>query len=81
MTYYESQCVGCPPDLGCDGPKCPNYAVLMMECDQCHDDVDDLYELDGQELCEICFRTVVTAEDLLEDDEIQELLDEHRISE
>ena len=77
MTYYESQCVGCPPEIGCDGPKCPNYSVLMMECDKCHDDVDELYDLDG-ELCEKCFRAIFSAKS---EEEIQELLDEHRISE
>ena len=54
MIKYVDECVGCAPDLPCLGPSCPNRNVRHLECDGCGEDVDILYEYDGEELCESC---------------------------
>lgn len=48
----ENQCVDC--DFPCRYAACRYYKVRVLECDNCHDEVDKLYKLDGIELCEIC---------------------------
>lgn len=54
MVTYEDECVGCPTEMGCWGSSCPNRNVPHLYCDECHDDVEDLYDYNGKELCEEC---------------------------
>ena len=54
MVKTESGCVDC--GLPCNGVACPNYRVLVFECDLCHDEVDELYEVDGEDLCLDCLK-------------------------
>lgn len=54
MIEYENQCVGCPPEMGCIGDSCPYANVPVYYCDECHDEVNELYDCDGDELCEDC---------------------------
>lgn len=54
MIKYEDECVGCPAELGCLGSSCPNKNVKHFYCDECKDEVDDLYYFDGEELCINC---------------------------
>ena len=54
MVKTESGCVDC--GLPCLGTSCPNYRVLVLVCDQCHSEVDELYEVDGEDLCEDCLK-------------------------
>ena len=49
---YESQCVDC--GFPCRYEACRYYKVRVLDCDNCHDEVDKLYWLDGMELCESC---------------------------
>ena len=57
MIKYEDDCVGCPPEMSCIGDSCPNRrSVQHFYCDRCGDDVEELYFLDGQELCENCLK-------------------------
>ena len=55
MHKVENECVGCT-DLGlpCQGSSCPNRHVLRYYCDKCGDETEELYEFEGQELCEDC---------------------------
>lgn len=52
MIRYESQCVDC--GLPCIGNACRYYKVRILECDNCHEEFDRLYNFDGDELCESC---------------------------
>lgn len=52
MIRLESGCVDC--GLPCLHRACPNYQVVIYECDCCGDEVDNLYNFDGQELCIDC---------------------------
>lgn len=54
MVRTESGCVDC--GLPCLGIACPNYRVVVLECDRCHSEVDELYEVDGEDLCEYCLK-------------------------
>ncbi|WP_373266738.1 hypothetical protein [Hungatella hathewayi] len=54
MIWYEEQCVGCPPEMGCFGETCPYKKVKICECDNCHDTFDILYNYNGQQLCSEC---------------------------
>ena len=54
MVKVESGCVDC--GLPCLGTSCRNYRVLILRCDRCHDEVDELYEVDGEDLCEDCLK-------------------------
>lgn len=54
MVTYEDECVGCPKEIGCLGYSCPNRNVMHLYCDECNDDVEDLYDYNGKELCEEC---------------------------
>lgn len=57
MVRYENECVGCR-DLGlpCLGSTCPNRNVPHFECDKCREEFspDELYDVDGEELCADC---------------------------
>lgn len=52
MTRYESQCVSC--GFPCRYEACRYYKVAIPVCDECGEDVDKLYRLDGGEYCESC---------------------------
>ena len=54
MVKVESGCVDC--GLPCWGTSCSYYKVLVLVCDRCHDEVDELYEVDGEDLCEDCLK-------------------------
>lgn len=54
MIEYINECVGCPKEIGCLGSECPHQNVKYLYCDECGDDVDVLYDLDGQQLCIKC---------------------------
>ena len=56
MIKYENECVDCPPEMGCLGNSCPNRKVPHLLCDRCGEDVEELYKVDGEELCEECLK-------------------------
>ena len=55
MRKTESECVGCPPELGCMGESCPNRNVTRFYCDDCGDEAE-LYHFEGEELCIDCIK-------------------------
>lgn len=64
MIRYENECVGCPPELGCLGSCCPNRNVPHFYCDNCGDDVEELFECCGMQMCRDC------VEKMLKDKEV-----------
>ena len=46
MVTYESQCVGCPAEMGCIGDYCQYKHVPVLTCDECNEEVEELYEWD-----------------------------------
>lgn len=59
MQKTFNECVGCI-DLGlnCIGSSCPNLNVTRFFCDKCDEELpaDEIYNYDGQELCEDCLK-------------------------
>ena len=53
---FENECVGCPPEMGCLGNSCRYKNVKHLYCDKCGEDVEELYKVDGEELCEECLK-------------------------
>lgn len=54
MIKYKNGCVGCPKEIGCLGTSCPYINVKHLYCDSCQDDVECLYEYNGEQLCQSC---------------------------
>ena len=53
MITYEDQCVGCPAEI-CF-PFCSKTHVPVLICDDCGDEVSDLwYGNDGRQYCKFC---------------------------
>ena len=56
MVRYENECVGCPPEIGCLGDVCPNRNVPRFYCDECKFETDELWTINGYEVCEDCLK-------------------------
>lgn len=55
MITYEDLCVNCTGmGLSCKGSSCPNKNIRVLICDSCGKAFDELYKLDGEELCAKC---------------------------
>ena len=56
MLRYRNECCGCATDgYPCLGKSCPNRRVPVYYCDRCREEIeDDVYEADGEDLCEYC---------------------------
>ena len=63
LVYDKGECVGCPPEMGCMGRACQMCWVTKMFCDDCGNEVEELYQMDYNNnkynrpyhLCEDCF--------------------------
>lgn len=57
MTRIENHCCDCAtPGYPCRGSACPLTRVEVHYCDKCGDELDDVYDIDGEELCEECLK-------------------------
>ena len=52
MIVTENECVDC--GLPCIHESCRHWAVTRFYCDKCHEDVENLYYFEDQELCIDC---------------------------
>lgn len=52
MVKYENECVSC--GFPCRHDACRYYRVKHLYCDKCGCEVDKLYILDDEELCDEC---------------------------
>lgn len=54
---YEDHCCGCAtPGYPCLGYSCPNRNVPVHYCDKCGSEIEEIYDVDGEELCEDCLK-------------------------
>ena len=53
MIKYESHCVKCD---WCMGFTCPYKKVAIHCCDECGEELDEIYEVDDKEICEECLK-------------------------
>lgn len=59
MLRLENHCCDCAvPGYPCRGSMCPNRRVEVHYCDKCGEELpyDEIYEADGEELCEDCLK-------------------------
>lgn len=57
MVWYENECCDCAsPMYPCRGESCSFRRVPHYYCDKCKENVEELYEVDGEELCEDCLK-------------------------
>ena len=60
MIKYENDCCGCAaPAYPCMGDVCPLRHKPHYYCDQCGYEMEELYELDGEQLCIDCIKTLL----------------------
>ena len=52
MVEYTNDCIDC--GLPCLYDSCPYYKVKHLTCDRCSEETEELYEVDGEQLCEDC---------------------------
>jgi hypothetical protein len=53
MIKIVRECVGCPPEMGCNKQTCSYWNSVRFYCDRCGKE-ETLYHYDGQELCIDC---------------------------
>ena len=57
MLRIENDCCDCAtPSYPCQGALCPRRRVEVYYCDSCGSELDDIYDVDGEELCEDCLK-------------------------
>lgn len=57
MVRYEDHCCGCATDgYPCLGRACSRSHVAVHYCDRCGDELDTIYDVEGEELCEECLK-------------------------
>ena len=64
MLKIEDRCCGCAaPGYPCEGNSCPNKNVRVYYCDKCGEEItDEVYEVDGEDLCEDCLKKMFLKE-------------------
>lgn len=57
MKRIENHCCDCAtPGYPCLGSACPLVRVKVYYCDKCGDELDEVYKVDGDDLCENCLK-------------------------
>lgn len=64
MLKYEDHCCDCAtPNYPCRGSGCPNKNVPVHCCDKCNEEISEVYDVDGKELCEECLKEMFLREE------------------
>ena len=59
MVEYENRCCDCATEgYPCKGDLCPLRRVEVHYCENpnCGEELDEIYEVDGEEYCEDCLK-------------------------
>lgn len=55
MIVKRNECCGCATDsYPCIGYACSMRHTAILVCDECGDEAQKLYEVDGRQLCSRC---------------------------
>lgn len=55
MITEQDECCGCATEsYPCIGDICPRRHTVVLICDECGDEVEKLYKVDGMQLCSRC---------------------------
>ena len=64
MIRTENHCCDCAvPGYPCRGSACPLTGVEVHYCDHCDEELDEIYDVDGEELCEECLKDMFRRND------------------
>ena len=57
MKRIENHCCDCAvPGYPCRGDACPLHRVEVYYCDKCGCELEEIYDVDGDDLCEECLK-------------------------
>ena len=57
MLRIENHCCDCAvPGYPCRGIGCSLRRTEVHYCDHCDEEISEIYEVDGEELCEECLK-------------------------
>ena len=57
MVRIENNCCNCAtPGYPCIGNECFLRNIEVHYCDNCDEELDEIYDVDGDELCEECLK-------------------------
>ena len=57
MIKIENHCCDCAvPSYPCRRALCPLTRVEVHYCDKCGYELEEIYDVDGEELCEDCLK-------------------------
>lgn len=63
MIQIENHCIGCAVDsYPCMGSSCPRRNVEVHYCDKCNEELEEIFLVDGEELCEECLKDMFRKE-------------------
>lgn len=64
MIRIENRCIDCAADAyPCMGDACPRRNVEVHYCDRCEEELEEIFYVDGEELCEECLKEKFRKED------------------
>lgn len=62
-TRIENHCCDCAvPGYPCQGEHCSRRRVKVHYCDRCDAELGEVYDVDGEELCEECLKDMFRRE-------------------
>ena len=57
MKRIENHCCDCATGAyPCMGSSCPKRRVEVHYCDRCGAELEHIYDIDGEEMCEECWK-------------------------
>ena len=63
MKVIENRCCDCAvPGYPCRGATCPRRRTEVHYCDTCGEELDEIYIVGGEELCEECLKEMFRKE-------------------
>lgn len=64
MKKYENQCCDCAvAGYPCLGSSCSLRKVPIHYCDRCESEIDEIFDVEGEELCEDCLKDLFRRDD------------------
>ena len=64
MKKYENHCCDCAVEgYPCLGSSCSLKKVPVYYCDRCESEIDEIFDVEGEELCEDCLKDLFRRDD------------------
>lgn len=63
MKRIENRCIDCATDrFPCRGRLCPFRNAEVHYCEKCGEELQEVFDVDGEELCEECLKAMFKKE-------------------